>query len=130
MLDIGFIKRVYKTSIGVYLFSLLWCAAIRSVTAAIGITIGFAISIGSIILLVRLVTTLFTPEKAERAKRSAAKLLMLVFGKYAIIGVVLWFALKSGWASPAGIAIGIGLPLLVIALKAMALMLTPVDRRS
>lgn len=129
MLDLGFIKRVYKTSIGVYLFSLLWCAAIRSVAVAVGITIGFVISIGSIMLLERLVTSLFTMEQAKRPKRSTVKLLVLVFGKYAIIGVVFWLVLKSGWGSFAGIAIGIGLPLLVIVLKAMGLMLTPADRR-
>jgi len=129
LLDLGFIKRVYKTSIGVYLFSLLWCAAIRSVAVAVGITIGFVISIGSIMLLERLVTSLFTMEQAKRPKRSTVKLLVLVFGKYAIIGVVFWLVLKSGWGSFAGIAIGIGLPLLVIVLKAMGLMLTPADRR-
>ncbi|MEN6372196.1 MAG: ATP synthase subunit I [Armatimonadota bacterium] len=130
MLDIGFIKRVYKTSLAVFVFSLLWCAALRSVTSAIGITIGFVISLGSIMIIERLVTTLFTPEQTKRRKRSTIILFLLMIGKYAIIGAVLWLSLKSGWASPIGIAIGIGLPLLVISLKAVARVLSPVDRRS
>lgn len=133
MLDSGFLKRVYRTSTAVWLFVLLWCAALRSTSAAIGVTIGFAISFGSLVLVERLVKALFPSDPAQQSRRSVAKLLILAFVKYAIIGVVLWGALRFGIAKPAGIAIGLGLPTAVIALKALGIVLTPhtqSDRRN
>jgi hypothetical protein len=131
-LDTGFIGRVYRTSAAVWVFALLWCAALRSVPAAVGITIGFAISVGSLMVLERLVTALFSPEAVGQARRATRKLLAVAFVKYAVIGAILWGALRSGWASPAGLVIGIGLPQAVMFLKAVGIALTfgpEVDRR-
>jgi hypothetical protein len=132
-LDIAFIKRVYRTTTWVWMLSLLLCWAYRNLPMAIGITVGFGISIGSLMLLERLVTTLFSPEQSDRPKRAVKWLLVIAFFKYAMIGVILWASLRSVLVSPAGIAIGIGLPYAVIGLKALGMVLTfgpETDRRS
>lgn len=123
-MDIGFIKRVYGTSVGVWLFVLLWCTALRSVGGAIGVTVGFGVSIGSLMLLERLVRVLFSPERAGQPKRTVRKLVAVAALKYAVIGLILWASLRSGWASPIGLAIGIGLPQAVIFLKALGIALS------
>jgi FtsH-binding integral membrane protein len=124
-LDIKFIKRVYRTSGAVWLFVLLICAVLKSAQTALGVTIGFGISIGSLMLLEKLVTALFIPEATSESHRAVRKLLIFAIIKYAIIAVILWAALKSLWASPAGLAIGIGLPYVVIFLKALGIYLSP-----
>jgi hypothetical protein len=119
-LDEGFIKRVYRTSVFVWIFLLVWCAALRSAAGAIGITVGLGLSLGSLMHIERLVKALFTPDNISQAgRRPVRKLIAIGFVKYAIIGAVLWGVLRSGWASPVGLAIGIGLPYLVILLKAL-----------
>jgi hypothetical protein len=117
--DIAFLKRVYRTSMAVWLFSLLWCWAFRSLTGAVGVTLGFGISLGSLMLLERLVTVLFTPETAGRSNRVMRKLLAVALVKYAVIGLILWVTLRFGWANPIGIIVGVGLPQVVIFLKAL-----------
>lgn len=123
-MDIRFIKRVYKTSIAVWLFALLACAAYRSATTASGITVGFAISLGSLMLIERLVTTLVRPEQASEPNHALRKLAFVAIIKYAFIGFAIWAALRSGWVTPGGLAIGIGLPYIVIFLKALGIWLS------
>lgn len=118
-MDIAFLKRVYKTSIAVWLFGLMWCWALKTPAGAVGLTVGFGISLGSLMLLERLVTALFTPELAGRPNRSMKKFLVVAFLKYAVIGFILWGFFKLGWANPIGLAVGIGLPQAVIFLKAL-----------
>ena len=125
IIDINFIKRVYRTSTAVWLFILLICAVLKLLQAAIGITIGFGISIGSLMLLERLVIALFTPEATKESQRTVRKLLIFAIIKYAIIAVLLWASLRLLWASPAGLAIGIGLPYAVIFLKAIGIYSSP-----
>ena len=132
-MDSGFIKRVYRTSTGAWAFALLWCAALKSVPVAIGITIGFGISIGSMMVLERVVKSVFVPSQANQPKRGIKRLLVIAAIKYAIIGAILWAALRSGWASPIGLVIGIGLPYMIIFLKALGIAMSPgqgFDRRS
>lgn len=132
-LDIGFIKRVYRTSAWVWLFSLLLSLGGKNLHAAIGITVGYVISVGSLMLLERIVTTLFTPEESKTGRRPTIWLMVAAVIKYAIIGVLLWASLKSNLASPAGIAIGVGIPYVVIALKALGMAISfgpETDRRS
>lgn len=127
-LDIGFIKRVYRTSVGVWLLSLLLCWGMRNLTAAAGITVGFVISVGSLMILERLVTTLFTADTSEKDRKPVRRLMVVAFLKYAAIAVILWASLRfglSGTSGLAGIAIGIGIPYAVISLKALGIMLTP-----
>ena len=124
-LDIAFIKRVYRTSAVVWVLSLLLCWGMANLAAAVGITVGFVISVGSLMILERLVTTLFTAGLDEKDKKPVRRLMVVAFLKYAVVGVILWASLTSGWASPAGIAIGIGIPYAVISLKALGIMLTP-----
>ena len=91
---------------------------------SIGVTIGFAISLGSLMLLERLVGALFSLDGPGRSKRPGRKLAAAAAVKYAAIGVILWAVLRSGWASPVGLAIGIGLPQTVIFLKALGIALS------
>lgn len=123
-LDIGFIKRVYRTSTLVWLFALLICWMYLAGAMAAGITVGFVISVGSLMIIERLVTTLFTADSVEAGNRPTRRIAVLAFVKYLIIGAVLWASLRSGWVSPAGIAIGIGLPYIVIMLKSLGRALT------
>ncbi|MDO8682124.1 MAG: ATP synthase subunit I [Armatimonadota bacterium] len=123
-LDSGFIKRVYRTSIAVWLFALLWCAVLANGPAAAGITIGFGISLGSFMILERLVKAIFTPDAAEESRRAIKRLLAIAALKYAVIAAILWGVFKLGWVSPVGLAIGIGLPQAVIFLKALGKTLT------
>jgi hypothetical protein len=108
----------------VWLFALLWCAAREFTTAAIGITIGFAISLGSLALLERFVTALMTPEWTAQSRRAVRKLAVIALFKYAIIGLVLWASLRSGSVNPIGLVAGIALPHAVIFLKALGIMLS------
>jgi hypothetical protein len=124
LLDVAFIKRVYKTSVWVWLFILLWCAALRSLPLAVGVSVGFGISLGSLALLERLVTALVVPAETGRSRRVVRKLLAVAAAKYAVIALILSLALKLAWASPIGLAIGIGLPQAVIFLKALGTVLT------
>lgn len=111
-----------------WVFALLWCAAFKAAAVAIGVTIGFGISIGSFMALERVVIVLFTPDSAGKPKRSLKRLLITAIIKYAIIGAILWAALGSGLVSPMGLAIGIGLPQAVIFLKALGIALSPGQR--
>ncbi|MDO8587362.1 MAG: ATP synthase subunit I [Armatimonadota bacterium] len=122
-LDVRFIKRVYRTSVAVWLLTMLCGWAVGSAAVAIGITIGFGISLGSLMLIERLVTAL-APDTTGQSKRAVRKLLAVALMKYAFIAAILWAALRSGWASPVGLAIGIGLPQAVIFLKALGSALT------
>lgn len=125
-LDISFIKRVYKTSIGVWVLALLLCWGMKNLPAAIGVTVGLAISLGSLIVLERLVTTLFSTDNSVRGRRPGIWLLVVAYIKYLIIGIILWAVVTFHVADPRGIsiAIGIGIPFVVIMLKALGMVLT------
>jgi hypothetical protein len=122
--DIAFIKRVYRTSIAVWIFALVMCGALQKTSVAVGITIGFGLALGSLMLMERVVTGLFTPAMTSERRRSFRTFFAIAFVKYAVFGVVLWGSLKFSWVSPVGIAIGIGLPQAVIFLKALGRGLT------
>ena len=70
-------------------------------------------------LIERFVTIICTPKAAQEHRGSVKKLMFIAFVKYFVIAFVLWAALKAHWVNPAGIAIGIGLPQVVILLKAL-----------
>lgn len=96
-----------------------------SLRLAIGITIGFGVSIGAVMVWERIVTTLCTPENVPERAHVAKRMLLIAILKYAVIGFVLWGALKfNRWVSPEGMAVGIGLPYMVIFLKALGRTLT------
>jgi hypothetical protein len=119
VLDRQFLKRVYKTSVMIWILAAICAWAIGSLRDAAGVSLGFGISIGSLMLLERLVCAAFTPEAAGQSNRAIRKLLFAAVVKFAVIAFLLWVALRSGWASPVGLAVGIGLPEAVIFLKAI-----------
>lgn len=95
-----------------------------SLKGAAGVTVGFGISLGALMVWERLVSTLFRPENTAEQGRAIKRMLLIAILKYVVIGFVLWGALKySRWISPVGIAVGIGLPYAVIFLKALGGML-------
>ncbi|HOK53285.1 MAG TPA: ATP synthase subunit I [Armatimonadota bacterium] len=133
MIDSGFLKRVYRTSVFVWLFALLLCSVFMTLSGAIGISVGFIISFSSLVLLERLVTMLMVPEWTSETKRVLRKLVILAVIKYGVIALTLWLVLKTAWVNPIGLAIGLGLPMAVISLKALGIALTfgpELDRRS
>ena len=119
LLDADFLTRIYRTSFAVWLLAILCCAALRAPTSAVGLTVGLGISFGSMNLLRRLVTTLFTPEAVKSSTRVSRRLFAVAMAKYAIIGVILWISLRFGLANPVAIAAGVGLPQAVIFFKAL-----------
>jgi hypothetical protein len=123
-LDRQFLKRVYKTSIAIWILAAICAWALGSLRDAAGVTTGFGISLGSLMLLERLVYAVFTPGAGDRSNRAIRKLLAAAVVKYAVIGFVLWAALRTQWASPVGLAVGIGLPEAVIFLKALGTAIT------
>jgi hypothetical protein len=123
-MDAGFIKRVYKTSVAVWLFTLLMCGVYNSVPMAIGVTVGFGISLCSLMLLERLVMRLFVPQMAGKPKKALRRLLVVAMLKYGVIGIVLWVSLSLIGANPIGLIIGIGIPSAVIFLKALGKVIT------
>ena len=121
-MDAGFLKRVYRLSVAVWLFALLICWALGSLATAAGVTIGFGVSLGSLIVLERATRALFVTEGTKR--RKLRRLLGVALAKYAMIALILWAAFRSGWVNPVGLAIGIGIPQGVMFLKALGTALT------
>lgn len=124
-LDIGFIKRVYRMSIIFWLVSLLFCWGLKSWQAAVGVTVGFVISVGSLMILERVVTTLFTPEQVSGGGKPVKRLMIVALLKYFVIGVLLWVSLAGKYADPIGIAVGVSLPYIVIMLKTLGMAISP-----
>jgi len=76
---------------------------------------------------------LMVPEWTSETKRVLRKLVILAVIKYGVIALTLWLVLKTAWVNPIGLAIGLGLPMAVISLKALGIALTfgpELDRRS
>jgi hypothetical protein len=89
-LDDSFINRVYRTSAYLWAFGLLVCAPIGGLPAALGWTLGAAVSMGTLCSLEWIVRREFVPGKSA-AGRSLARfsLVKLPIVALMLVGIVL-----------------------------------------
>ena len=90
-------------------------AVFRQSSLAIGSLCGFLLGLGSLAVLGECVGWL-TPTR--RSNPNIHRLIILIFGKYAIIGVTIWALLRVG-ANGAGMALGLGIVYLAFAVCAI-----------
>jgi len=124
-MDSQFLKRVYRTSAAVWVFAVLWCAALRSLPAALGVTIGFAIGLGSLYGLELAVERTLRASGASGGRWAIRKFAVLELAKYGMVGVLIWLGLRSDSVSLPALVVGIGLPQAVIFLKAVGILASP-----
>lgn len=92
MIDEGFIRRTYRTSIVVWAIAVVTMTAFQLWYAAIGFTIGSAISIGILMSLDAVIRRVFVPGSTGAVK----KLAKIGFVKLVVIAVVLIGVVKTG----------------------------------
>jgi len=138
-LDAGFIRRVYRTSLLLWLLVAWLVYGQWGFGAAAGVTTGTALALGSLYAWERVIRTLITPGAVRQAPGLLAVLGVL---KLLLIGVILAGVIATGQrlqvnllALTLGIAGGFFLVHLVILLKAVSRTLlskgvavTPADR--
>jgi hypothetical protein len=129
--DLGFVRRVYRTSAIVYAIVALCVLAYAGVPAWLGLTAGVALALGSLRLIEWSVERFVAAVRGEQPAPRA--LLMLIAGaKYLLLGLaiaaVVWAAQLGVLDLPAFVG-GIVLVHAVIALKAVGAWLVSADAR-
>jgi len=104
---------------------LLVCLGGQSIQAALGLSVGFWSSLGSLYVLQLTVQRFFVPTGGSQSRKAKRSIVGLAAAKYAFVAAVIYLSLRIGHASAAALAVGIGLPQAVIFLKAIGLALGP-----
>jgi hypothetical protein len=121
-IDEGFIARVYRTSAYVWAFGAMVAWSVAGPHAALGWTVGSAISVGVLAGIEWAVKRVIKPDN-PRARKSFANVAMLHWPIIvAVLALAVWLSGRRA-AYVIAFAAGLGLTQLVIALKAIGILI-------
>ena len=111
---INFLSRTYRLTA---LFAILGVIAARVAGAdwlAINYFVGVVIGLVMLYTTARLVRRYMMP--SEQLKKNRIRLLLLLFAKLPILGIVLFFVTRTEWFQPIGLLLGLSMTLFVLTL--------------
>jgi hypothetical protein len=126
LIDEGFTRRVYLTALIFGAFVLAFLLAYRVQWAiTLGGVCGFTIGMLSLWTIDMVVHRVVQPER----KKGSGGMVAVSVGKWALIGVALYFIVNSGYFSAAAFAVGFGLVQFVMLSKAAGYYLSGQSKR-
>jgi hypothetical protein len=115
------LKAVYAVSGLIALAAAAFCLFIGYQNMSVGIVVGTAVSVASLIAIQTLAATLTASRSAESLKPKNRRLQFAALARYIVAGIIIWVAMKYGRADGIGIAAGASLTFFIL------LILTLVD---
>ena len=117
MSDEQFLQRVYRSSFWWSLLVLSYLLLSQLLSAAAGFTIGVAMGLAVLRTIEAIVGFLVTPDRPVLVKGTMP---MVWVAKYAVLGVCIYFIVRSGWISLPAFAWGVGVPSAMMFMKTLA----------
>ena len=118
--DTAFPTRVFRMSLLIAAFGLVFSTGLRSFSFSLGLGVGMLVSLVSLWTLTGL-SRIFLNAKEEGAKKTTFIGLTL-FIKYPLLVLLLYYSLRHWNASPWGVALGVGLVPGVMVLKIVGIL--------